>query len=135
MNLSRSQARAILALCALAVLGAGYRMAARFSRHGRVTHSMAAAPADTAAYRMLARQLEQRRLPLDINSASARMLERLEGIGPVLAGAIVEERRRGGAYSDAADLAARVSGIGPATAGSIERSVVFGGSSGPEEAQ
>lgn len=52
-----------------------------------------------------------------INAASADELAALPGIGPVRARAIVEERTRGGAFKNLADLT-RVKGIGAAT---IER--------------
>ena len=48
---------------------------------------------------------------LDPNHATAEQLERLPGIGPARAFAIVEERRRNGPYGEPADLR-RVSGIG-----------------------
>lgn len=48
-----------------------------------------------------------------VNRASPAELEALPGIGPALAAAIVEERRRGGPYRSAEDLM-RVRGIGPA---------------------
>jgi competence ComEA-like helix-hairpin-helix protein len=49
-----------------------------------------------------------------INSASAVTLSVLPGIGPVLAGRIVEFRERRGPFRDAADLA-EVPGLGPRT--------------------
>jgi competence protein ComEA len=56
---------------------------------------------------------------LDPNSASAEELNRLPGIGPVLADRIVAERERGGPFASVADLE-RVSGIGPAKRARIE---------------
>ncbi len=53
-------------------------------------------------------------LPLSINHATALELQRLPGVGPVLAGRIVAERESGGRFGDPADLC-RVKGIGPAT--------------------
>lgn len=49
---------------------------------------------------------------LDLNRATERELDGLPGIGPVLAGRIVEHRRRHGAFRRIEDLAA-VRGIGP----------------------
>ncbi|MFS8607487.1 MAG: ComEA family DNA-binding protein [Gammaproteobacteria bacterium] len=50
--------------------------------------------------------------PVNVNSADAEMLAReLNGIGPALAQAIVEERERNGAFSSPDDLK-RVKGIG-----------------------
>jgi len=50
---------------------------------------------------------------IDLNRADARELDRLPGIGPVLAGRIVEHRRTAGPYRSVEDLLA-VRGIGPA---------------------
>ncbi len=53
-------------------------------------------------------------LPLDVNGDAAADLERLPGIGPVLAARIVADRERRGPYRSLEALA-RVPGIGPAT--------------------
>jgi competence protein ComEA len=50
---------------------------------------------------------------IDLNRADAGELDRLPGIGPVLAGRIVEHRRLAGPYRSVEDLLA-VRGIGPA---------------------
>ncbi len=50
---------------------------------------------------------------IDINRATAQELESLPGLGPVLAEAIVKDRRSNGLYQTADDLL-RVRGIGPA---------------------
>ncbi len=52
---------------------------------------------------------------IDINVASAEVLEALPGIGPVKAKSIVEERTKSGPYLTPDDLQ-RVRGIGPKTA-------------------
>jgi competence protein ComEA len=49
--------------------------------------------------------------PVDINTATVDQLEALPGIGPTLAGAIVQERERNGPFRSVADLT-RVPGIG-----------------------
>lgn len=51
--------------------------------------------------------------PIDLNSATAVELERLPGIGPARARAIVADRERHGSFSRVADLD-RIPGIGPA---------------------
>lgn len=51
---------------------------------------------------------------IDINSATADELTLLNGVGPVLAAAIIEHRDLHGPFESVDDLA-RVSGIGPAT--------------------
>jgi competence protein ComEA len=48
---------------------------------------------------------------LEINDASRAELERLDGVGVATATRILEERERGGAFRDWADLAARVPGL------------------------
>lgn len=49
---------------------------------------------------------------IDLNSASAELLDALPGIGETLARRIVEDREANGYYESAEDLS-RVSGIGP----------------------
>jgi len=51
---------------------------------------------------------------VNINTASAAQLEALPGIGPALAGKIIEDRRRRGPFRRVEDLV-RVPGIGPRT--------------------
>ena len=51
--------------------------------------------------------------PININRATARQLDALDGIGPVIAGRIVEYRRVHGSFLTVDDLQ-KVSGIGPA---------------------
>lgn len=52
---------------------------------------------------------------VDVNTADVAELERLPGVGPALAGRIVEERSRRGAFASPEELQ-RVPGIGPALA-------------------
>jgi len=52
------------------------------------------------------------RLVIDLNSATAKELSLLPGVGPVLATRIVENRQREGPFRSVEDLA-RVNGIGP----------------------
>ena len=91
------------------------------------------APADSAVLNRVVRELESRELPLDVNSASSRALERLEGIGPELAARIIEERNRGGPFADAGDLAARVRGIGQLTIERLARQLYFRDSAPQEQ--
>ena len=73
-------------------------------------------------------EAEQRSRPLepgeriDPNIATAQELDRLPGIGPVAAQAIVAERERSGPFRDVGDLS-RVRGIGPATVAKLERHI------------
>ena len=54
-------------------------------------------------------------LPQALNAVSAAELERVPGIGPVRARAIVAERERGGAFASLDALSSRVAGIGERT--------------------
>lgn len=56
--------------------------------------------------------------PIDVNSAPAWVLERLPGIGPALAEAIVQYRSTHGAFTSLEELDL-VPGIGPATVGRL----------------
>ena len=64
--------------------------------------------------------------PLDINAATAEELERLTGIGPVLAQAIVDYRAAHGPFRSTDELLA-VSGIGEAKLGGIRDEVTVDG--------
>lgn len=53
--------------------------------------------------------------PVNVNTADAKTLAKeLDGVGEVIAAAIVEERKNG-PFKDAADLDKRVKGVGPKT--------------------
>jgi competence protein ComEA len=56
-------------------------------------------------------EIKERRPPIDINTAGAGELERLPGIGPVLAQDIVAYRKKGGGFEDIDELK-DVKGIG-----------------------
>ncbi|MEM9515442.1 MAG: ComEA family DNA-binding protein [Actinomycetota bacterium] len=51
-------------------------------------------------------------LPVDVNAADLETLQTLPGIGPTIAGAIIDDRERNGPFGSPADLE-RVQGIGP----------------------
>ena len=64
--------------------------------------------------------------PLNINTADAAALEALPGIGPALAAAIVEHRRRAGPFATV-DRLVEVSGIGPAKLEQVRPLATVGG--------
>ena len=63
---------------------------------------------------------------VDINSADAKTLEMLDGIGPSKAAAIVEYRSKNGPFKSAEDLG-KVPGIGEATLSKNRSNITFGG--------
>lgn len=52
---------------------------------------------------------------VDVNKATQAELEAVKGVGPGIAGKILDERKKG-AFKDWADLVARVNGVGEANA-------------------
>jgi len=60
--------------------------------------------------------------PININTAEATMLEKLKGIGPAKAAAIVEYREQHGPFVSTADLSL-VPGIGAKTVEMIEADI------------
>ena len=65
--------------------------------------------------------------PVDLNQATQRQLDVLPGIGPVLAGRIIEYRQRHGGFRSVSELRT-VSGIGPKRYASLKDLVVVGSS-------
>jgi competence protein ComEA len=63
--------------------------------------------------------------PVDLNQATQRQLDVLPGIGPVLAGRIVEYRQRKGGFRRVSELRA-VSGIGPKRYAALKDMVTVG---------
>ena len=63
--------------------------------------------------------------PVDLNQATQRQLDLLPGIGPVLAGRIIEYRQRHGGFHSIGELRA-VSGIGSKRYASLKDLVVVG---------
>ena len=63
--------------------------------------------------------------PIDLNTASAELLESLPGIGPVRAGAIVDDRELNGPYLTVEQIM-RVQGIGTTTYANIRELVAVG---------
>ncbi|MDX1564816.1 MAG: helix-hairpin-helix domain-containing protein [Phycisphaeraceae bacterium] len=53
------------------------------------------------------------KIAVNVNTADARLLQLLPGVGPALSQRIVAERDRGGPFEDPKDLADRVEGLGP----------------------
>lgn len=59
---------------------------------------------------------------VDVNSATAQQLQEIKGIGPKMAGVIIEERTRGGRFESFDDISERVKGIGPKKVASLQSS-------------
>lgn len=55
-----------------------------------------------------------------INDVDGETLERIKGIGPAKARAILDERSAHGPFEDAADVSRRVRGMGPRTVARLE---------------
>ena len=71
---------------------------------------------------------------VNINSASKEQLEKLEGIGPVKAQAIVDYRKKNGPFKKVEDIK-KVDGIGDATFATIRKDLVLSGTTtGPGKA-
>ena len=64
-----------------------------------------------ARRRRAARRARLRRLPVDINTATPEQLDELDGIGPGMAGAILEYREEHGGFGSVEELG-QVPGIG-----------------------
>ena len=121
---TKNEKLAAVILCILALLGAALRL--KLAREpGRERSTFQPLPPDSPAVKIVEARLEALSHPVNINSADEALLERLEGIGPGLAGRIVAERTRGGPFRDAADLAARVKGIGAITVQRLAGQLVF----------
>lgn len=65
--------------------------------------------------------------PVDINTADAKSLEALDGIGPTKAAAIVEYRKQNGGFKSVDELT-KVDGIGDKTLETLRSQVTIGGS-------
>jgi competence ComEA-like helix-hairpin-helix protein len=59
---------------------------------------------------------------VDINSANEADLDKIKGVGPAKAKAIIEERKKNGPFKDLDDVAARVKGIGDKTVATWKKS-------------
>jgi len=77
-------------------------------RRKRLADRRRASPVRT----VVAHEADTSGLPLDLNTATARDLEALPGIGPVLARRVIDYRQRAGGFRSIAQLL-EVSGIGP----------------------
>ena len=70
----------------------------------------------------------------DVDRATVEELERLPGVGPLLAHRIAEERARNGAFGGLEALDERVKGVGPALAKRLAPHVTFSGPRRPTSA-
>ncbi len=126
---TRRERIVVLLIAALAVAGwsVRYLREARRADDFRLYRSAIPLPPELAA------PAAETTGPLDINTADAAALERLPGIGPVKAAAIVEYREAHGPFRNVEDLAA-VRGIGPATVARLRPLARAGPAEGPAPA-
>ena len=108
-DLTPGERRGALVLIALVLLGAGADLL-RIEPSPTPAPPELPAPAATPAAGVSGSQAAA--APLDLNTASEAELDRLPGIGPVLAGRIVAHRTAHGRFRTREDLLA-VPGIGP----------------------
>ncbi|CAN5643349.1 hypothetical protein BH23GEM1_BH23GEM1_01390 [soil metagenome] len=135
-----AERKALLFLAAVVCLGAGVRAVRAVSR------SPATDPAATAALTEQLRKVDSARTaaksgagrrrsssrkkparpvaPVDVDTASADLIETLNGVGPALAKRIVADRDSFGAFGSARELE-RVRGIGPALSAKLAPQVTF----------
>ena len=73
---------------------------------------------------------------VDINSANQAELDKIKGVGPVKAKAIMEERKKNGPFKNLDDVATRVKGIGEKTVAGWKKSgdVTIGGAAAAKPA-
>jgi competence protein ComEA len=123
MTLTESETRALLASAVLVVLAAVGRVLLAPPGPGVAERGLSAVTEVDAALAVaesIRAEEERRRRPLavgeriDINTASEIELDRLPGVGPALARAILAQRQREGPYWDLGELE-RVPGLGSTT--------------------
>ena len=119
LDLTPSERRGALVLLLLAALGAGWDLthvravpAPELGPEPTPAEGVANLSAGTGASNPAVPAAAAPSGPLDLNRATASQLDALPGIGPVLAGRIVEQRAKQGAFRSVDELLA-VRGIGP----------------------
>ncbi len=132
------EARAILALLALAVLGHGARLLfqPRSAPPGQLLASVATPSQDPAQQHARAARVSRplaRGEQIDLNTATAEDIARLPRVGMSLAKRIVAYRTAHGPFGSSADLD-RVPGIGPGLLASLSDRLRFGAGTGPARA-
>ena len=107
--MNRRERAVLLLVTAAFLVGVGVS----YCKHARLRHQAALSPvvvvSDTSA--LWSQDSVGSPLLVDLNQATPRQLDELPGIGPVLAGRIVEYRQRKGGFHSVNELRA-VSGIG-----------------------
>ena len=114
-------------IAAVVVAGLAFPTFAAPHHGGPVPHKAKAKPgiAKMAPTRPDQRPLTRIQTPVNINTATAQMLEGIKGIGPKRAKAIIAYRDQNGKFATAQDLA-KVNGIGPKRMKALEKSLTVG---------
>ncbi len=125
--MNRREQAVLLLLTAAFLIGAGVSHFRRVALKRQAALSPIAVVDDMSAARSTDSSVA--RAPVDLNQATLRELDRLPGIGPVLAARIVEYRQHRGGFRRVSDLQA-VTGIGEKKYSAL-KDLVTVGSAGP----
>lgn len=112
MIFNKKELAVILMLTGSGLLGWGIK---GFRKHTQVTPDRFSVYADTVQYvskKKVSKPAKKKAGKINLNSADRKELESIKGIGPALAGRILEYRAKHGPFQKTEDLLA-VKGIGP----------------------
>ncbi|MGI8618178.1 MAG: ComEA family DNA-binding protein [Gemmatimonadaceae bacterium] len=134
-----AERKALLFFAAVVALGAGVRVVRTIARDQladpaataalseqlrRVDSARAAGKGGSGRRRSSGKKAAATEAPVDVDTASATLIETLNGVGPALAKRIVADRDSFGAFGSIEGLG-RVRGIGPALSAKLAPQVTF----------